>query len=92
MLHAATITNRSHARYALITPVRDEEKYVGAMIDSILAQQVPPTKWIIVDDGSTDRTAVIVASYARRFGFIELIQLPARDRRMAGGEAAVLTA
>jgi glycosyltransferase involved in cell wall biosynthesis len=45
-----------------------------------------------VDDGSTDRTAVIVASYARRFGFIELIQLPARDRRMAGGEAAVLTA
>jgi glycosyltransferase involved in cell wall biosynthesis len=76
----------------LITPVRDEEKYVGAMIDSILAQQVRPTKWIIVDDGSTDRTAVIVTSYARRFSFIEFIQLPARDQRMAGGEAAVSTA
>ena len=84
--------NHSHTRYALITPVRDEEEYVGAMIDSVLAQHVLPKKWIIVDDGSTDRTAAIVASYAQRFDFIELIQLPARDRRMAGGEAAIPTA
>lgn len=70
MQHPTTIKNSSHARYALITPVRDEEKYVGAMIDSILAQHVPPAKWIIADDGSTDSTATIVASYAQRYGFI----------------------
>ncbi len=92
MLHPTTAKNARRARYALITPVRDEEKYVGTMINSILAQQIPPAKWVIVDDGSTDGTAAILDSYARRFGFIELIRLPMRDRRMAGGEGAIPTA
>jgi len=76
-------------QYVIVTPVRDEEKYIGAMIDSILAQKVLPSKWIIVDDGSTDRTAEIVLSYARNFDFIELVQLPPRRERKPGGEDAI---
>jgi poly-beta-1,6-N-acetyl-D-glucosamine synthase len=76
-------------RYALVTAVRDEEKYMSAMIDSILAQQVLPAKWIVVDDGSSDNTANIVMSYAHRHNFLEVVQLPARDKRLPGGEAAV---
>src|SRR5215472_8890309 len=69
-------------RYAVITPVRDEEEYIGAMIESIAGQTVPPTKWVIVDDGSTDQTAAIVSRYARKCSFIELVRLPVRDQRM----------
>jgi glycosyltransferase involved in cell wall biosynthesis len=76
-------------RYALITPVRDEGKFIGAMIDSILAQSVHPAKWVIVDDGSTDRTPAIIASYAKRADFIDFVRLPAREQREAGGEGAV---
>jgi len=79
-------------RYALITPVRDEERYVGTMIDSMLAQQPLPAKWVIVDDGSADKTVEIVRSYARRYPFIDLMCLPARNRRMPGGEGAVPSA
>lgn len=79
-------------RYALVTPVRDEEQYIGAMIDSVLAQQILPSRWIIVDDGSSDRTSEIVASYAARTGLIEVVRLPKRGVRHAGGEKAIASA
>src|SRR5260370_14899840 len=67
---------RGMARYALITPVRDEEKYIGALMESILAQQVRPAKWTIVDDGSTDRTAGIIQASAHNAVFDEAVKLP----------------
>ena len=53
-------------KYALITPVRDEEQFIGAMMKSILAQEVLPSKWVIIDDGSLDKTPEIIAEFARR--------------------------
>jgi glycosyltransferase involved in cell wall biosynthesis len=79
----------ARASYVLITPVRDEEGYIGAMIDSIACQTISPKRWIIVDDGSQDRTTEIVTEYARRLPFIELITLPVRAQRLAGGEGAI---
>jgi biofilm PGA synthesis N-glycosyltransferase PgaC len=84
-----TNSQESRPRYALIMPVRDEAKFIGAMIESILAQEFLPAKWIIVDDGSMDNTAEIIRSYARKAKFIELVQLPHRERREPGGEAAI---
>jgi poly-beta-1,6-N-acetyl-D-glucosamine synthase len=43
-------------RYCVISPCRDEEKYVVRSVRTVLAQSEPPTRWIVVDDGSTDRT------------------------------------
>lgn len=79
-------------RYAMVTPVRDEDAYIGAMIDSIAAQTVLPSCWIIVNDGSRDRTEAILRASADRFGFLRLLSLPRRDERFAGGEGAVPTA
>src|ERR1700712_1621911 len=78
-----------YPRIALITPLRDEELYIGAMIESIVKQKIQPAKWIIVDDGSTDRTPAIVKSYCQRFEFIELLGLPFRSERNPGGEGAI---
>jgi biofilm PGA synthesis N-glycosyltransferase PgaC len=79
----------AHPRIALITPLRDEEDYIEAMIVSIAKQQIQPAKWLIVDDGSTDKTPAIVKSYCQRFKFIELLELPARSERKPGGEGAI---
>ena len=76
-------------KYALITPVRDEEKYVGAMIDSVLAQWPRPAQWVIVDDGSGDATPEIIAGYARQFDFIDFVPLERRVERRPGGEGAI---
>jgi glycosyltransferase involved in cell wall biosynthesis len=77
------------SRIALVTPVRDEAGFIGAMIESIAGQTVRPLKWIIVDDGSTDATCEIVRDYARRHAFITLIELPPRSERQPGGENAI---
>jgi biofilm PGA synthesis N-glycosyltransferase PgaC len=76
-------------RIALITPLKDEEQYIEAMIESIVEQQVRPEKWLIIDDGSTDRTPEIVQEYCDKLSFIELLRLPVRSERKPGGEGAI---
>ena len=48
---------------SVLTPVYNGEKYLHEMMDSILAQTLQDFEWIIVNDGSTDRTEEIVKSY-----------------------------
>jgi glycosyltransferase involved in cell wall biosynthesis len=49
-----------------IVPTHDSERTLAAALDSILAQTYRPFEVIAADDGSTDGTAVIVASYGDR--------------------------
>lgn len=49
---------------SVIIPVYNGEKYVGAAIDSLLAQTLEDWELVIVDDGSTDGTAAVLAPYA----------------------------
>jgi|SRR5579884_1775142 cellulose synthase/poly-beta-1,6-N-acetylglucosamine synthase-like glycosyltransferase len=60
--------------YALITAAHNEEAYIGKTLSSVTSQTVLPAKWIIVSDGSTDRTDEIVRRYAREFAFIHLLR------------------
>lgn len=46
-----------------ITPVFNTERYLAQAIESIRAQTVPPSQLIVVDDGSTDRSAQIARSF-----------------------------
>lgn len=50
-----TIQNEADS-YVLVTPARNEAHNISRTIDSVLGQTVTPAKWIIVDDGSNDRT------------------------------------
>jgi glycosyltransferase involved in cell wall biosynthesis len=68
-------------QYVLITPARNEEAYLALTIESVIAQTVLPRKWVIVSDGSTDRTDEIVESYTKRFDWIELVR--AHEKRQA---------
>jgi poly-beta-1,6-N-acetyl-D-glucosamine synthase len=72
-------------RYAIITPVRDEEKHIEATIACVLAQNTRPSEWVIVDDGSIDRTGEIIDRYAARFPFIRAVHRLNRGFRKAGG-------
>lgn len=71
---SVTHQNRTSSRpsYVLVSAAYNEEKLIEKVIESIVAQTVPPRKWIIVSDGSTDRTDEIVKRYATRYDFIEL--------------------
>jgi poly-beta-1,6-N-acetyl-D-glucosamine synthase len=77
-------------KYILITAARNEEKFIEGTIRSVVAQTSLPERWVIVDDGSTDRTAEIVESYVGRYPWIELVRRPQRqDRNFAAKAHAV---
>ena len=73
---AATNPNRpSPNRYVLVTAARNEEKYIEQTLQSVTAQTVKPLGWVIMSDGSTDRTDEIVSAYASEYPFIHLSRI-----------------
>ena len=72
-------------RYCLITPCRNEEAYARIAIESIARQSLPPSRWIIVDDGSTDTTPEILAEYARQLPYLKVVRRTDRGYRQLGG-------
>jgi glycosyltransferase involved in cell wall biosynthesis len=72
-------------KYVLITPARNEERFIAKTLDSMVAQTSLPERWVIVDDGSTDKTPEIVERYLSRFLWIDLVRRPQHvDRSFAG--------
>ena len=78
--------------YALITPARNEEAFIEQTIRSVVSQTMLPRKWVIVSDGSTDRTDEIVKKYAAGNPWIELVHMPERRDRHFGGKVQCFNA
>ena len=56
----------SNAPYVLITAAYNEQAFIEATVQSVIAQTHRPARLIIVSDGSTDNTGEIVRRYAER--------------------------
>jgi glycosyltransferase involved in cell wall biosynthesis len=79
-------------KYVLITPARNEEAFVEKTILSVVAQTILPVRWIMIDDGSTDRTGEIADQYARRHQWIEVVHRPRRVERNFAAKAQAVNA
>jgi glycosyltransferase involved in cell wall biosynthesis len=53
-------------RISCIVPVYNGERYLAETLDSILAQTHQSLEILVVDDGSTDRTATVAAGFGPR--------------------------
>jgi len=71
-------------KYVIITPVRDEEQFIGATIDSVCAQTLLPLEWVIVNDGSADRTGQIAEQAAAKHNWIRVVHRRDRGFRKSG--------
>jgi cellulose synthase/poly-beta-1,6-N-acetylglucosamine synthase-like glycosyltransferase len=76
-----TMTPPRLPTYVLITPARNEERFIEATIESMASQTLLPRKWVIVSDGSTDRTDDIVKSHAARYSWIRFVRTPEHAER-----------
>jgi glycosyltransferase involved in cell wall biosynthesis len=65
---------QNSATISVLIPARNEEKNLTQLLAKITAFKSQPHEIIIYDDGSTDHTADIVLSYAKKFNFIKLIR------------------
>jgi poly-beta-1,6-N-acetyl-D-glucosamine synthase len=63
---------KSFPSYVLVTAAYNEDQLIEQVIRSIVSQTIPPAKWVIVSDGSTDRTDEIIRRYAVEYDFIQL--------------------
>jgi biofilm PGA synthesis N-glycosyltransferase PgaC len=73
------------AKYVIVSPIRDEAKFIDRTARSILEQSIRPCEWIVVDDGSTDDTGRIIDRYAAEHAWIRVVHRPNRGFRQAGG-------
>ena len=71
--------------YVLVSPCKDEGKYIEKTLASVRAQSVPPVQWIIVDDGSTDDSMEIVARYQPSMPYIKIVKRNTQNRNVGGG-------
>jgi glycosyltransferase involved in cell wall biosynthesis len=79
--------HRNLVNYVLITSARNEETFISQTLASVVAQTQLPKRWIITDDGSSDHTGEIVAEYAQKFPWIQLVRNPKRDGRNFAAKA-----
>lgn len=78
--------------YVVVTPARNEAKFIELTIESMIAQTVRPLKWVIVSDGSTDGTDEIVMRHAAGHEWIELVRMPERKERNFAGKVFAFNA
>ena len=86
------MNSAARPRYVLVTAAMNEEAFIEYTIRSVIGQALPPVKWIIVSDGSTDRTDAIVASYARNCNYIQLMRRERDGGRSFGSQVLAINA
>ena len=72
--------NENFPFVSVIIPCRNEEKFIGRCLDSIIAQDYPKDKIevLVIDGRSTDRTREVVKGYIQKYPFIRLLDNPKR--------------
>lgn len=66
--------------YLLVTACKNEETNLQSFIDSIISQKTRPVVWMIVDDGSTDNTPLILETNKIKHDWIKVLRLEESPR------------
>ncbi len=92
MTGLAQQATKALSAYVLVTPARNEARFIESTIQAVIAQTVRPLRWAIVSDGSTDGTDEIVSRYAASHEWIELVRTPERAERNFAGKVFAFNA
>jgi glycosyltransferase involved in cell wall biosynthesis len=75
-------------RLLVVSPCRNEADHLRRSLDTVVAQSVRPTLWVVVDDGSSDASPAILAEYAAKLPWLRVVRRSDRGHR-AGGAGVV---
>lgn len=79
-------------KYILITPARNEEAFLEDTIQSVTQQTFLPERWVVVSDGSTDRTDEIIQDHAAHHVWIHYLRRPKHAERHFAAKAHAFSA
>ncbi len=71
-------------RLLVISPCRDEARFLEGIINSVVQQTHRPVSWIVVDDGSQDNTFAIISRHAAQHSWIKPIRRERGGQRQLG--------
>ena len=72
--------------YGIITPTHNEEPFIADFMQSVITQTHRPDTFVIVDDGSDDKTAAIARREAAVHDWIHVIERPGKARHQIGSK------
>lgn len=70
----------------IIIPAHNEEDYIAKTLQSLVNQQLKPTRLIVVNDNSTDQTSQIVYGFQKQHPWIELTHKKSSDKHLPGAK------
>jgi len=73
-------------KYYIVIPSYNEEAFIALTLQSLISQTVLPSKIVVVNDNSTDRTAEIVLDFAKENPFITLVNKTSENIHLPGSK------
>jgi poly-beta-1,6-N-acetyl-D-glucosamine synthase len=76
-------------RYAVLTPARNEAARLPRLARALAAQTVPPSLWLIIENGSADDTLEVATALERTYSFAHVLRMAAPASRPVRGAPIV---
>jgi hypothetical protein len=76
----------------IVSPVRNEAAHIERVVRAVAAQELPPARWIVVDDNSDDATPEILRRLEPEVPFMTLVERGADRAAERDGLARALEA
>ena len=73
-------------KYYIVIPSYNEEALIGLTLQSLISQTVLPSKIVVVNDNSTDRTAEVVLEFAKENPYISLVNKTSENIHLPGSK------
>ncbi|PAM94344.1 glycosyl transferase family 2 [Flavobacterium sp. IR1] len=73
-------------KYYIVIPAHNEQDFIGLTLESLISQTVLPSKVVVVNDNSTDKTEEIVLNFAKENPFISIINKTSDAIHMPGSK------
>ena len=73
-------------KYYIVIPSYNEEALIGLTLQSLISQTVLPSKIVVVNDNSTDRTAEVVLEFAKNNPYISLVNISSENIHLPGSK------
>ncbi|HEY3829181.1 MAG TPA: glycosyltransferase [Solirubrobacteraceae bacterium] len=71
--------SNSQPSVLIISPVRNEEAHIERVVRAVAGQELPPARWIVIDDSSSDGTLRRLRELEREVPFLTVLQAPPQD-------------
>lgn len=73
-------------KYYLIIPAHNEADFIALTLESIVSQSVAPSKVVVVNDNSTDETALKVEEFIKKYNYISLVNKSSEAVHLPGSK------